>query len=97
MKTITNLRNGDTIGVAVQQDDLPMIQFLLNGEPLHDLNISRFRGVVYPSVLLVGDDNDGKNNTGKLDNVKFVWKEEEFQEMSPSVRFKPLMAAISIV
>ena len=40
--------NGDTVGIAVQQSDLPMLQFFLNGEPLHDLAITRFRGSVYP-------------------------------------------------
>jgi hypothetical protein len=49
--------NGDTVGIAVQQSDLPMIQFLLNGEPLPDLIVNRFRGNVYPSVYL--PDNDG--------------------------------------
>ena len=34
MRSIPNLRHGDVIGVALQQSDLPMIQMLLNGEPL---------------------------------------------------------------
>eukprot|EP00554_Chaetoceros_debilis_P006467 CAMPEP_0194077848 /NCGR_PEP_ID=MMETSP0149-20130528/4408_1 /TAXON_ID=122233 /ORGANISM="Chaetoceros debilis, Strain MM31A-1" /LENGTH=234 /DNA_ID=CAMNT_0038758997 /DNA_START=108 /DNA_END=809 /DNA_ORIENTATION=+ len=80
MRTIPNVQNGDTIGVAVQQSDLPMIQFLLNGEPLHELAISRFRGGVYPSVFV----REGYN-------VKFVWEEDEFKELSPHVRFGPLI------
>ncbi len=95
MKSIQNIQNGDTIGIAVQQDDLPMIQFLLNGEPLHDIAINRFRGMVYPSVFIETDDN-GDGGDGDV-SVKFVWREEEFNEMSPSVRFKPLMAAIGII
>ena len=67
MRTIPNVQNGDTIGVAVQQSDLPMIQFLLNGEPLHELAISRFRGGVYPSVFV----REGYN-------VQFVWDEDDF-------------------
>lgn len=93
MKPIQNIQNGDTIGIAIQQDDLPMIQFLLNGEPLHDISITRFRGMVYPSVYL----EDYKDTDGKNVSLDFVWKEEDFKEMSPSVRFKPLMAAIGII
>lgn len=80
MKPIPNLKDGDVVGVAVQQSDLPMLQFLLNGEPLHDLAINRFRGKVYPSVLL----REGYR-------VKFVWSEDEHKELSPHVRFGPLI------
>lgn len=105
MKQIHNIHHGDTIGIAVQQDDLPMVQFLLNGEPLHDIAINRFRGTVYPSVFIGcdGDDEDDYDDTKKGGaggddvGVTFVWNEEEFKEMSPSVRFKPLMAAIGII
>lgn len=80
MKPIVNLQHGDVVGVAVQQSDLPMVQFLLNGEPLHDLAINRFRGKVYPSVLM----REGYK-------VKFVWDENEHKELSPHVRFGPLI------
>lgn len=93
MKPIQNIQNGDTIGIAIQQDDLPMVQFLLNGEPLHEIAINRFRGTVYPSVFIEGDGDSDHDNL----SVDFVWKEDNFKEMSPSVRFKPLMAAIGII
>lgn len=96
MKPISNIQDGDTIGIAIQQDDLPMIQFLLNGEPLHDIAINRFRGMVYPSVFIQSDNDDDDSNENDI-SVTFVWKEDEFKEMSPSVRFKPLMAAIGII
>jgi hypothetical protein len=48
---------GDIVGIAVQQSDLPMVQFLLNGEPLPSLSVNRFRGAVYPSIYL--PENDG--------------------------------------
>merc|ERR1711935_559616 len=51
------VENGDVVGVAVQQSDLPMIQFHLNGEALHDRAVNRFRGGVYPSILLPGSVN----------------------------------------
>jgi hypothetical protein len=72
--------DGDTIGVAVQQGDLPMVQFLLNGEPMHEIAISRFRGMVFPSVHVKAGFT-----------VKFIWDEDEFKEMSPHVRFGPLI------
>ncbi len=80
MRAIPNIQDGDTIGVACQQSDLPMVQFLLNGEPLHEIAISRFRGMVFPSVLV----REGFR-------VKFVWNEDEFKELSPHVRFGPLI------
>jgi hypothetical protein len=80
MREIPDVKSGDTIGVAVQQSDLPMVQFLLNGEPIHDLAISRFRGMVFPSIFM----RDGYSAT-------FVWNEDEFKEMSPHVRFGPLI------
>jgi hypothetical protein len=80
MRAISNIQDGDTIGVACQQSDLPMVQFLLNGEPLHEIAISRFRGMVFPSVYV----REGYS-------VKFVWDENEFKEMSPHVRFGPLI------
>ena len=86
MKTIAGLQHGDTIGVAVQQSDLPMVQFFLNGEPLHDLAINRFRGTVFPAVLL----QDGFT-------VKGVFEEDSFREMSPHARFGPLIVARGII
>jgi hypothetical protein len=85
MKKIT-VKEGDIVGVAVQQSDLPMIQFLLNGEPLHDLSIHRFRGSVYPSVYLPEDVS-----------IKLVFDESEFEQMSPSSRFGPLIVARGLI
>lgn len=86
MKPIVGLEDGDVIGVAVQQSDLPMVQFLLNGEPQHEIAINRFRGTVYPSVSVV----EGFK-------VKAVFDEDSFKELSPHVRFGPLIAARGII
>ena len=86
MRSITELQDGDTIGVAIQQSDLPMIQFLLNGEPLHELAINRFRGSVYPSIYI----QEGFQ-------VQFVTDENQFKEMSPHARFGPLIVARGII
>mmetsp|Transcript_22330 Transcript_22330/g.31127 ORF Transcript_22330/g.31127 Transcript_22330/m.31127 type:complete len:203 (+) Transcript_22330:98-706(+) len=85
MKSIT-VKDGDTVGVAVQQSDLPMVQFLLNGEPLHELAINRFRGSVHPSISLCGDST-----------CTLVFEESKFKEMSPHARFGPLIVARGII
>lgn len=79
--------NEDTIGIAVQQSDLPMISFLRNGEPVGSVN--RFRGTVYPAVCLPAD-GDGLS-------VKIVFDENDWQEMAPSVRFGPVIVARGLV
>ena len=76
--------NGDVVGVAMQQSDLPMVQFLLNGEPLHSLAVNRFRGNVYPSIYL--PENEGLT-------VKMVFAEKDFQQLSPHARFGPIIVA----
>jgi hypothetical protein len=85
------VKNGDTVGVAVQQSDLPMVQFLLNGEPLHNANINRFRGAVYPSVFLPEDNTEGALT------VRLVFNESQFKELPPNVRFGPVIVARAIV
>mmetsp|Transcript_24833 Transcript_24833/g.37747 ORF Transcript_24833/g.37747 Transcript_24833/m.37747 type:complete len:204 (+) Transcript_24833:135-746(+) len=80
--------DGDTIGVAVQQSDLPMVQFLVNGEPQHNLAINRFRGNVYPSIFLA----PGENVKAKL-----VLDENEFLQEAPNARFGPIILARGII
>lgn len=80
--------SGDVVGIAVQQDDLPMVQFLLNGEPLHELAVNRFRGSVYPSVWL--PESEGLS-------VQLVFIESEFQQLSPHARFGPVIIARGIL
>lgn len=86
MKPIPNLNDGDTVGVAVQHSDLPMVQFLLNGEPLHELAINRFRGAVFPAIYV----QEGVTATA-------VFDEDDFKEMSPHARFGPLIVARGII
>lgn len=82
------IEDGDTVGVAVQQSDLPMIQFFVNGEPLHDLAINRFRGTVYPSIQLPAGENV---------KAALVLDESEFRQEPPHVRFGPVIVARAIV
>ena len=85
------VENGDVIGVSVQQSDLPMVQFTLNGEELHISAINRFRGAVYPSVFLPEAAKDLKAE------VTLVTSEQEFRQQSPGDRFLPLIVARSVV
>lgn len=80
------ISDGDTVGVAVQQSDLPMIQFFVNGEPMHSLAINRFRGTVFPSIFLNGDSK-----------ATMVLDEDEFKEMSPHARFGPVIVERGII
>jgi hypothetical protein len=113
MRPVSDLRHGDVIGVAVQQSDLPMIQILLNGEPLAECTINRFRGTVYPAIYVppgaprgreaVGirerleDGDDDGGGGGFALSVVAEFDEENFKEMSPHARFGPLLAARGII
>ena len=89
MKSL-EVKNNDTVGVAVQQSDLPMVQFLLNGEPLHDLAINRFRGLVYPSIYLPESNNEEMK-------IEVMMNENGFRQMSPHARFGPVIVARGLI
>jgi hypothetical protein len=86
---VVKVQNDDTIGIAVQQSDLPMVQFLLNGEILYDIAINRFRGMVYPSLYLPESDDDM--------SIELVTNENKFRQMSPHPRFGPLILARGLI
>lgn len=92
MKVI-ECQNGDVIGVAIQQSDLPMIQFTLNGEMLYDVAINRFRGTVFPSIFLPDNTDD---DVGEL-KATVVLEESKFEHISPAAKFGPIIVARSIV
>jgi hypothetical protein len=82
------VQDGDTVGVAVQQSDLPMVQFLVNGEPLHNLAINRFRGTVYPSILLPKQESV---------TATLVLDETDFRQLSPHARFGPVILSRGLI
>jgi len=86
--TKIKVSNGDVVGVAVQQSDLPMVQFLLNNDPLFGDSINRFKGQVYPAIYL--PENEGLS-------LKFVFSEKEFKKQPPSSRFVAVMVARGLV
>lgn len=98
MRPIPDLRDGDVVGVAVQQSDLPMIQMLLNGEPLVECTINRFRGTVFPAVYIPpGAGGEGERLEDEGISVMLEFDEDNFKEMSPHARFGPLLAARGII
>lgn len=80
--------DGDVVGIAAQHSDLPMVQLSLNGEPLHDEAVNRFKGTVYPAVYL--PENDGAS-------IKLVFNESDFKQISPHARFGPVIIARGII
>ncbi len=85
------VQNGDVVGVAIQQSDLPMVQFFHNGEPLHELAVNRFRGTAYPSIFLT--------EAAEKEDLKasLVVAEDQFEHISPAAKFGPIIVARSIV
>jgi hypothetical protein len=85
------VQNGDVVGVAVQQSDLPMLQFFHNGEPLYDISVNRFRGTVYPAICLP--------ISAVVEDLKVtaVLVENKFSHMSPAAKFGPIIVARNIV
>lgn len=89
-----DFENGDVIGVAIQQSDLPMVQFSLNGEPLHISAINRFQGTVYPAIYLPFSTSTQDLNV----EATLVVEESSFKyARSFGDRFGPIIVARSIV
>ena len=104
MRPVPRLRDGDVVGVAVQQSDLPMIQVLLNGEPLMECTINRFRGTVFPAVYIPPGAGSGSGGGGIRDRLEdeglsliVEFNEDRFREMSPHARFGPLLVSRGII
>ena len=90
--------DGDVVGVAVQQSDLPMVQILLNDVVLFDKSINRFRGTVHPAIYLPHDnDNEGTHSHSSLLSLRLVFNERDFKGSPPSPKFAPVMVARGLV
>lgn len=89
--------NEDVLGVAVQQSDLPMVQFLLNGKPMHELAINRFRGTVYPSIYLPPPPPESATENKSGLKVTLVLSEKDFKQLSPHARFGPVIVARGLI
>lgn len=84
MCTVSDLKDGDVIGVVVQQSELPMIQLFVNGEVEDGLQVTRFRGTVYPSIYLP------QGSTANV-SASFLYTEEQFIHGPPGPQFHPLI------
>ena len=51
MASVEGLKEGDVVGVAVQQSDIPMIRIFVNGEE-SSASVAKFRGSCYPAIFL---------------------------------------------
>ena len=85
MCTVSDLKDGDVVGVVVQQSELPMIQLYVNGELEDGLQVTRFRGTVYPSIYLP----QGSNNHV---SASFLYRDDQFVHGAPGPQFHPLIA-----
>jgi len=83
MTGVDGLNEGDVVGVAVQQSDIPMIRIFLNGEE-SSASVSKFRGTCFPAVYLPGA------------GVTFLYREDQFIHGRPS-GWDPLIAERSLV
>jgi len=79
------LKEGDVVGVAFGQSDLPNLSFTVNGSSQPSFDVKRIGGLVYP-VFSVADGAE----------IQVVFQEERF-ESAPPPSFKPLMIVRSLL
>lgn len=89
MCPIPNLKDGDVVGVAMSQSELPMIQLYLNGEIQYDATVSRFRGTVYPSIYLPQSES--------TISATFLYRDDHFIHGMPGPGYEPLIAERSLM
>ena len=90
MCPVPNLKDGDVIGVVVQQSELPMVQLYKNGELQDGLLVARFRGTVFPSVYL-------PQISGGTMSATFLYRDDQFVHGSPSPQITALIAERSLM
>jgi len=81
----SKLQEGDSIGIAFSQADMPNLAFTKNGKSTPSYDVRKVPGMVYPVVSVSGGAS-----------VKVVFEEEDFENTPPS-RFSPLMVAQSVL
>ena len=92
MCLLPNLKDGDVVGVAVQQSEIPMIQLYLNGELLGigEGQVPRFRGTVFPAILLPATESTTISAT-------FLYREDQYIKGPPSMIYEALIAERSLM
>mmetsp|Transcript_68043 Transcript_68043/g.142085 ORF Transcript_68043/g.142085 Transcript_68043/m.142085 type:complete len:187 (-) Transcript_68043:121-681(-) len=66
---------GDVIGVAFGQGDIPNLRFFLNGQAIDEATVKHVRGEVYPAVFLDGGTE-----------LKWGFEPEQFAQPIPGLR-----------
>ncbi|EJK65724.1 hypothetical protein THAOC_13392 [Thalassiosira oceanica] len=79
---VEGLKEGDVVGVAVQQSQVPMIRIFVNGEE-SSASVSKFRGSCFPAVYLPDA------------GVTFLYREDQLR--SRPAGWDPLIAERSLV
>ena len=79
------LAEGDVVGVAFTQCDLPNLSFTKNGEPTRESDVKKIGGMVYPVVSVGGEAV-----------IRVVFAPESFAN-APPPGAKPLMVVRSIL
>lgn len=90
MCAVSNLKDGDVVGVVVTQSEIPMIQIYLNGEIQDGLQVTRFRGTVYPAIYL-------PNCSEGFMSATMLYREDQFVHGPPSAGITPLIAERSLM
>lgn len=83
--TRANLEDGDVVGVAFTQADLPNLSFTKNGKAINFADVKKIPGTVYPVVMIGGGAS-----------IEAVFDPEKMNNQPPPT-FKPLMVVRSIL
>ena len=89
MCKMPNLKDGDVVGVAMQQSEIPMIQLYLNGECQYDSKVPKFRGTVFPSIYIPQSET--------TISAAFLYREDQFIHGPPSQGYECLIAERSLM
>jgi len=87
-KDITDLKDGDVIGVHWDQTDFPMVCFALNGEFLPNASITRIRPAqdIHPAVSVTGNGI-----------VEIRFDSENFQYKPIASKFSAIVCATNLI
>ena len=96
MSYLLNLQNEDIIGILIQQSDLPMIQYYVNGIPRYECSINRFRGTVYPSFYIPPQSKSSQQKQQAV-TMKIIFREKDFKSPKLPNHCSPVIVARGLV
>ncbi len=86
-KDVVNAVKGDVFGVSFSQSDFPMLRFYANGRELEGRAVKRVRGLVFPSVQVMGEEEE----------LAFLFHEDDWAHPPPSTRMIMILEAKSMI